>query len=127
MWPRFLEVVVVSRVVDVRGYCPACGAASLHVVPGAGFVHCLAPGCVDSGAAHRVLGVRGVDSGVVDLSSGDVVERARAEVARIDGRDGPYCVDCQDGAIGVDTGLVEELVSALERLRAVLADVTAQR
>lgn len=42
-------------IVDVCGRCPACGAESLHVVKGAGMVHCLAPGCPDSGAAGRLL------------------------------------------------------------------------
>lgn len=44
-----------SRYVDVKGRCPACGARTLHVYPGAGTVHCLAPGCPDPRAAHKVL------------------------------------------------------------------------
>lgn len=46
------------RLVDVRGRCPACGAESLHVYPGAGMVHCLALGCPDKGAAHKLLNQR---------------------------------------------------------------------
>lgn len=49
----------------------------------------------------------------------DVVARAKAEVERLDGRDGPFCVDCQDYAVGVDTELVTELVAEVERLRGV--------
>lgn len=57
--------------------------------------------------------------------SGDVVERARAAVARIDAlqADGPICVDCQDMWAGVDEELVSELVAEVERLRAQLAAV----
>lgn len=46
----------------------------------------------------------------------DIVEQAKAEVARIDGRDGPFCVDCNDYQVGVDTGLVMELIAEIERL-----------
>ena len=52
---------------------------------------------------------------------GDVVLRARFAVQRIDGRDMPFCVDCHDQEVGVDTELVAELVSEVERLRSDVA------
>lgn len=62
-----------------------------------------------------------VSAPAVDDAAGDVVARARAELARLDGRvDGPFCADCQDVEVGVDVVLVEELVAEVERLRALL-------
>lgn len=54
----------------------------------------------------------------------DVVERVRHAVERIERetRDGPFCVDCHDAEVGVDTEIVGELVAEVEWLRGV-ADV----
>lgn len=41
--------------IDVQGYCPACGEQKLHVVQGAGLVHCMHPDCPDPMAATTIL------------------------------------------------------------------------
>jgi hypothetical protein len=46
------------------------------------------------------------------------MDRVIAEVARIDGRDEPFCVDCHDREVGVDATLVTELVAEVAQLRA---------
>lgn len=53
--------------------------------------------------------------------SEDVVERAREAVANLEGRDEPFCVDCHDAYVGVDTDIVTELADETERLRGELA------
>lgn len=35
-------------------YCPACGTQKLHLMQ-ADVIHCLAPGCPDPDAAHKIL------------------------------------------------------------------------
>lgn len=41
--------------VNVQGYCPACGQQKLHVHSEVGMIHCLNPKCPDSGAANKIL------------------------------------------------------------------------
>lgn len=41
--------------IDIVGFCPACGNKSLHVESGVGTVHCLQRGCLNPGAAHAIL------------------------------------------------------------------------
>lgn len=42
-------------IIDIQGYCPACGQQSLHVVSGVGLIHCLYPKCPAATVAHRIL------------------------------------------------------------------------
>jgi Family of unknown function (DUF6085) len=40
---------------DILGvYCPACGEPKLHLMQ-SDVIHCLAPGCPDPDAAHKIL------------------------------------------------------------------------
>lgn len=44
--------------IDIQGFCPACGQETLHIERYVGMLHCLGPGCTDRGAAHALLSKR---------------------------------------------------------------------
>lgn len=41
--------------IDIQGFCPACGQDKLHIERYVGTVHCLNSECSDTGAAHKIL------------------------------------------------------------------------
>jgi hypothetical protein len=45
----------IRDILDV--YCPACGEPKLHLMQ-SDVIHCLAPGCPDPDAAHKILAER---------------------------------------------------------------------
>lgn len=42
-------------IIDIQGYCPACGNKSLHTYSHDGFVICMHPDCPDQDAAGKIL------------------------------------------------------------------------
>ena len=51
------------------------------------------------------------------MTDQDITKGVVAEIQRIDERDIPFCVDCGDCEVGVNTELVYELVIELDNLR----------
>jgi hypothetical protein len=47
-----------ARLCDVVGFCPACGEPSLHILEGAGILHCTTADCPRPDTAHLVLAER---------------------------------------------------------------------
>lgn len=41
--------------INIQGYCPACGEQTLRAESGAGLVFCVSPGCPNTSAAAQVL------------------------------------------------------------------------
>lgn len=41
--------------IDIQGFCPACGEKKLHIHSDVGMVHCLNPECPDQSAAGKIL------------------------------------------------------------------------
>jgi hypothetical protein len=42
-------------IIDIQGFCPACGNKSLHIYSHDGFILCLHPGCPDPDTAGNIL------------------------------------------------------------------------
>jgi hypothetical protein len=47
--------------IDIRGYCPACGAAKLQAMSHVGIVHCTNPECPRLQAIHEILSTPVID------------------------------------------------------------------
>jgi len=54
--------------IDVRGHCPACGNASLHLTSDSGILRCLSPTCPRPAAADELLAVSHITDHLVTVN-----------------------------------------------------------